>query len=138
MKIDYSDLSECTFQTLEANNLASSTATPSYSLASTVMQQTAFALPPIYCIRIDSVDRGNGKYCFVQPIIAIVGYNDNLYSMENKDLDIVTSSSEYDNCLQDFKDEVLFILKEYSEENDNKLTSDAQELKRRILRYLKR
>lgn len=136
MKIDYDGLSECTFQTFETDNLTNSTSTPIYSLASTVMQQTDFRLPPIYCIGVDSINHGKGKYCFSQPIIAIVGYNNNLYSMENKDLGIITMDTDYGKCLQDFRDELLFVLNAYGKEKDDNLTSDAKELKKRILQYL--
>ena len=136
MKIDPSDFSECSFQMGETINFTTSSASPTYSLDSTIMQQTNCILPPIYCIGIESIKHSKGMLCFLQPIIAIVGYSDNLYCMENKDLGIITMSIDYKQCLQDFKDEFLFILKAYGEEKDNNLTTDAKELKKRILRYL--
>jgi hypothetical protein len=137
MKLDFSENSEITFQTFGLSDL-SNAAMPTYSLTSTAIRLTDFVLPPIYCIGINKIDHRKGKYRFTQPIIAIVGYQDGLYSMENKELDIITMSRDYNQCFQDFKDEVLFILKEYGEEDNNNLTSDARKLKTGILRYLKK
>jgi hypothetical protein len=136
MEFDFSEDTEITFQ-IEPNNL-SNAANPTYSLTLAPKQLTKFALTAIYCIGVNNIDYGKDKYRFSQPIIAVVGYQDGLYLMENKDLGIITMSTDYNQCFQDFKGEILFILKEYGEEDNENLTSDAQELKRRILRYLKK
>ena len=90
-----------------------------------------------YCVGIKSIVYNKQELCLTVPIIAIVGYDGNCYSMENKELGILTMARDSDQCYQDFIDEILFILKEYGEEDDDKLTVSAQALKRKILRYLK-
>jgi hypothetical protein len=42
-----------------------------------------------------------------------------------------------EDCIKDFKDEVTFVYNEYGKEDDNRLTSDAKELKRRILSHVR-
>jgi hypothetical protein len=134
----YIDNSYCTFPSFEEDH-GTITSTTIYCLTSTTNQTGqafGFALPPIYCISIDSVTSDKKKICWSQPIIAVVGYQNKLYAMENKDLGIIVMSADYDKCCQDFKDELLFILNAYGKEKDENLTSDAKELKKRILQYL--
>ena len=133
----YIEDSYCTFPSFEVDH-ATITATSTYCLTSTTQIEPIFgyALPPIYCIAIDSVTSNKKKTCWSQPIVAVVGYQNNLYSMENKDLGIIAMAADYNKCCEDFKDELLFILKAYGEEKDDNLTSDAKELKKRILQYL--
>lgn len=74
---------------------------------------------------------------FAEPIIANVSFSDNVYSCKNEELGIVAISPKLEECVQDFEDEILFIWKEYGKEDNAKLTSDAKELKERILRRIK-
>lgn len=124
-----------TLQSFEFSNISESVYD---SLTLTTMAPDDFMLPPIYCVGIESIDYNKQKICLIEPIIAVVGYNNNNYSMENKELDIITMAKDYDKCYQDFKDEISFVLKEYGEEEDANLTKDAQELKRKMLRYIKK
>ena len=137
MKLDFSEDSEITFQILAFNDV-SNVAAPTYSLSSTKAQLTDSMLPPIYCVSVIELLGRDERVCFSRPVIAIVGYQNGLYSMENKDLDIIVVSNDYRQCFQDFKDELRFILKEYGQEDSANLTSDAKELKRIILSYLKK
>jgi hypothetical protein len=75
---------------------------------------------------------------FSEPIIANVSCSDNVYSCKNEELGIVSISRSLEECIQDFEDEILFLWKEYGQEDNSKLTNDAIELKEKILRHMKR
>lgn len=86
---------------------------------------------------LDHIDIGSRILLFAKPIIADVSFDDNMYSCKSEDLGIISMSAKWEDCVKDFKDEVLFIWNEYGKENDTRLTNDAKELKRRILSHLK-
>jgi hypothetical protein len=81
---------------------------------------------------------GAEKFLLAEPIIANVSLRDDVYFCRNEELGIVAVSPKLEGCVKDFEDEIIFIWNEYGKENDAKLTSDAKELKRRILRYVKK
>jgi AbrB family looped-hinge helix DNA binding protein len=91
----------------------------------------------VYFIALDHIALGNKVISFVEPIIANVSFKDNLYSCQNEGLGIVAVSPKLEECIKDFEDEILFIWNEYGKEDNAKLTSDAKELKERILRHIK-
>jgi hypothetical protein len=71
------------------------------------------------------------------PIIVSVSFRDNVYSCENKELGIISVSPKLEECVKDFEEEIVLIWNEYGKEDSSKLTSDAKELKAKILRYVK-
>ena len=87
---------------------------------------------------LDHIDISGKILLFAEPIIADISFDDNMYSCKNEDLGIISMSSNLEDCIKDFKDEVLFIWNEYGKEENGRLTSDAKELKRRILSHLKK
>jgi len=91
---------------------------------------------PLYYILLDRIDVNGEKLRFVEPITANVIYQDKAYYCRNEDLGIVSMSDKYEDCIKDFHEEILFLWKEYGKEDDNKLTNDAKELKRKFLRYI--
>ena len=91
-----------------------------------------------YFIALDHVTIGAEMLSFAEPIIANVSLRDDVYFCRNEELGIVAVSPKLEGCVKDFEDEIIFIWNEYGKENDAKLTSDAKELKRRILRYVKK
>lgn len=95
-----------------------------------------FSEIPLYLMTLDHIDVDGETLRFIEPITANVLYQDKVYFCRNEDLGIVSLSDKLEDCVKDFKDEVLFIWKEYGIENDNKLTNDAKELKRKILQYI--
>jgi len=74
---------------------------------------------------------------FDEPIIATVSFNDNVYSCQNVELGLLTMSFKLEECIRDFGQEVLFLWNEYGKEDDAKLTSDAKELKAKVLRHIR-
>ena len=90
-----------------------------------------------YFIALDHVTTGDKMLSFAEPIIANVSFSDNVYSCKNEELGIVAISPKLEECVKDFEDEILFIWNDYGKEDNVKLTSDAKELKRRILRHIK-
>lgn len=70
-----------------------------------------------------------------KPFDLTIVFRDDTWTMENKDFGIISMSTDYKECLKDFNEEVYFIYEEYGQEEDNKLTSDAKILKRKILQY---
>ena len=90
-----------------------------------------------YFIALDHVTTGDKILSFAEPIIANVSFRDNVYSCQNEGLGIVAISPKLEECIKDFEDEILFIWNEYGKEDNAKLTSDAKELKGRILRHIK-
>jgi hypothetical protein len=134
LKFDFSEDIEVTYL---FDNVLSDVATPTYSLTeSRICLTIARRLPPIYYVGINCLKEDEKEYNLTKPIFAVVCYQNGLYSMENKDLTIITMSADYDQCLNDFKDEVLFIIEEYATKDDGKLANDAKELKRRINQYI--
>lgn len=92
--------------------------------------------PPIYYVTLDRIDANGKTLRFVEPITANVAYQDRVYFCQNEDLGIVSMSAKLEDCIKDFKDEILFVWNEYGKEDDSRLTNDAKELKRRILQYI--
>lgn len=92
--------------------------------------------PPIYYVTLDRIDADGKTLRFVEPITANVVYQDSVYFCQNEDLGIVSMSAKLEDCIKDFKDEILFVWNEYGKEDDSRLTNDAKELKRRILQYI--
>lgn len=90
-----------------------------------------------YFIALDHIEMGDGALSFDVPIIASVAFRDNVYSCQNKELGIISVSPKLEECVKDFEEEILFIWNEYGKEDSAKLTSDAKELKAKILRYIK-
>ncbi len=90
-----------------------------------------------YFIALDHITTGDKMLSFAEPIIANVSFRDNVYSCKNEDLGIVAISPKLEECVKDFEAEILFIWNEYGKEDDAKLTSDAKELKTRILCHIK-
>ncbi|MCW4024700.1 MAG: AbrB/MazE/SpoVT family DNA-binding domain-containing protein [Candidatus Bathyarchaeota archaeon] len=90
-----------------------------------------------YFIALDHVTAGDKILSFAEPIVANVSFRGNVYSCQNEELGIVAVSPKLEECIKDFEDEIIFIWNEYGKEDDAQLTSDAKELKRRILRFIK-
>ena len=94
-------------------------------------------IPSVYFIALDHIDIGEKILSFNQSIFARVTNNENGFVCQNEELGIITMAVDLENCIKDFKDEILFVLNEYGKEEDSKLTSDAKELKRKILAYVR-
>ena len=71
------------------------------------------------------------------PIIVNVSFRDNVYSCQNKELGIISVSPKLEECVKDFEEEILLIWNEYGKEDSAKLTSDAKDLKAKLLHYIK-
>lgn len=79
---------------------------------------------------------GKKGLSLMKPIEYTIDFRDGIWTMENKDLGIISISNGYKECFSDFNDEVFFIYEEYGQEEDDKLTKDAKELKRKILQHI--
>lgn len=106
-------------------------------------------LAPYQVINIENIDRDTNLELFDiisdekrlllrKPIEVTPDFRDGMWIMENKDFDIISMSTDYEECLRDFHDEVFFVYEEYGQEDDDKLTNGAKELKRKILQYVYR
>lgn len=104
-------------------------------------------LAPNQLINIENIDRDTNlklynivsdkkRLLLRKPIEVTPDFRDGMWTMENKDFDIISMSTDYKECLRDFYDEVFFIYEEYGKEEDDKLTNDAKELKRKILHHI--
>lgn len=104
-------------------------------------------LAPYQLINIESIDKdttqklyhifsGKKALSLMKPIELTTDFRDDIWTMENKDLDIISMSTDYEECLRDFYDEVFFVYEEYGQEDDDKLTNGAKELKRKILQHV--
>jgi len=91
----------------------------------------------VYLVALDHIDIDGASLRFAEPITASIAYHDNAYFCQNEDLGIFSMSAKLEDCIKDFQEEILFIWKEYGEEDDSKLTDDAKELKRKILSRIK-
>ena len=92
----------------------------------------------VYYIVLDRLDTIVETLLLAEPIAANVTYQDSAYFCQNEDLGIFSVSAKLEDCIKDFQEEVLFVWNEYGKEDDDKLTKDAKELKRRILRYIEK
>ena len=79
---------------------------------------------------------GNEELQFSQPLIVSIDYNDDMWIMENTELGAIAANSVYEECLNSFQQEILFVWKEYGRSGDNELTADAIDLKHKILEYM--
>lgn len=104
-------------------------------------------LAPYHPINIENIYRdpnlklydivsGRKRLLLRKPIEVTPDFRDGIWTMENKDFDIISMSPDYTECLRDFNEEVFFVWEAYGQEDDDKLTKGAQELKRKILRYI--
>jgi hypothetical protein len=89
-----------------------------------------------FSITLYHIDVNGVSLSFVEPIIANISFDGNVYSCQNEDLGIIAMSATLDDCIKDFKEGLLFVWNEYGKETDNRLTDDAKELKRRILSHV--
>lgn len=90
----------------------------------------------VYHIALERIDTDGKMLRFVEPITASIAFHDNAYFCQNEELGILSMSASFEDCIKDFQEEILFVWNEYGKEDDNRLTNDAKELKRRILRYI--
>jgi hypothetical protein len=90
----------------------------------------------VYCITLDRIVVDGKTLRLNETITANVTYKDSMYFCQNENLGIVSMSARLEDCIRDFQDEVSFVWNEYGREDDTRLTNDARELKRRILRYI--
>jgi len=91
----------------------------------------------VYLVALNHIDTDGARLRFAEPITASIAYHDNAYFCQNEDFSIFSMSAKLEDCIKDFQEEILFIWKEYGEEDDNKLTDDAKELKGKILSRIK-
>lgn len=85
---------------------------------------------------IKRIDHDGKSLQLTKAIPANVSYQDGEYFCRNEELGIVTMSPTLDECIEDFKEEILFVWNEYGKASDEMLTDGAKELKRRIQQYL--
>lgn len=90
----------------------------------------------VYYLVLDRIEADGEKLRLAEPITANVTYQDKAYFCQSEDLGIFSASTELEDCLKDFQKEVIFVLNEYGKAKDDRLTQDAIELKRKILRYV--
>lgn len=65
---------------------------------------------------------GTEELQFSQTLVVSVDYKDDQWIMENSELGAISSNSNYEECLDDFHKEVLFIWKEYGQSKEVDLT----------------
>ena len=92
--------------------------------------------PSVYCVTLDRIVVDGKTLRLNETITANVTYKDSMYFCQNENLGIVSMSAGLEDCIKDFQDEISFVWNEYGREDDSRLTNDARELKRRILRYI--
>lgn len=85
---------------------------------------------------LDHIDAGDQILAFVKPITGNISFDNDIFTCKNNELDIISASSNLDDCKNDFKDEVLFIYNAYGKEEDSNLSEGAKELKKKILEYV--
>lgn len=86
---------------------------------------------------IESILHKGKQVGLSKPIRGVFSFTDKLYSLENKELGIFSVNKDPDECLREFESDVSFVLSEYGEESEDRLTDDAKQLKRKILHYVK-
>ena len=87
-------------------------------------------------LKLSSIFSGTEELQFSQPLIVSIDYKEDMWIMENRELGAVAINTMYDECLDSFHKEILFIWKEYNRSSDNELSLDAINLKNKILEYL--
>jgi hypothetical protein len=93
-------------------------------------------LSPLYFVAVDHINVDGNTLRLMEPITANVTYQDSMYFCQNEDLGIVSMSAKLEDCVRSFQEEVVFLFNEYGKEDDDRLTKDARELKRKILHYI--
>ncbi len=86
--------------------------------------------------KLSYIISGNNLLPLKKPLEYAVDFRDDMWTMENKELGIISMYADYAECLRDFNEEVYFIYEEYGQEEDGNLTNDAKELKRKILQHI--
>ncbi len=109
----------------------------SFNYALTFGDSKDYSMTAFSCISIPNIIYDNKKLHLTTPIMASINFQSNMFTIENKELDIIAMSTDYNKCLEDFYDEVFFVWEEYGKANDDILTDDAKELKRKILQYVR-
>jgi hypothetical protein len=148
MSVHYRDSASYTFLrsiyemgTVSPINISRPTIDVYSELASLITGSSATAegleyLATLYrCINIGSIVFRDRQLDLARPIPALVSVQDDRYVIENNELGIFTVNQNFEEGLREFKEDISFILSEYGDERDEVLTSDARELKRKILTY---
>lgn len=95
--------------------------------------QTFFA---VRIALIQHIDFDGKSLQLAKAVPVNVTYQDDEYFCRNEELGIITMSTTLDECIKDFKEEILFVWNEYGKASDDILTDGAKELKRRIQQYV--
>ena len=106
------------------------------SFTQTLTRTLTYNENAVYYLVLDHIATGSEKLRLAEPIAASVAYQDNVYFCQNEDLRIFSTSARLEDCIRKFEEEVVFVFNEYGKEDDDRLTKDARELKRRILQYI--
>lgn len=70
------------------------------------------------------------------PVEVDVSYRDDMWMMENSELNIFSSAADYDECLAEFQSDFLFVWREYGKAEDGGLSKSARTLKNLVLSYV--
>ncbi|MDG6222327.1 MAG: hypothetical protein QCH99_03595 [Candidatus Bathyarchaeota archaeon] len=90
------------------------------------------------CIHINRINLGNRPIELARDIPALVKLNKEGYLFENNELGIFTVNRNFDQGLEEFKEDISFLITEYGEATEADLTQDARQLRQRILTYVRR
>jgi hypothetical protein len=85
---------------------------------------------------IQRISSGGSELPLAQPLRIAIDFRDGNWIMENQELGIISISADYDQCLEDFNSEFLFLSREYGGADDSSLTLDAKALKSKVLEYI--
>jgi len=83
-------------------------------------------------VRFRTITTGSKKYVLKKPISVEFNYLESQWSYEYPPLGIIACATKRGEALAQFHEEFDFLWNEYAQESDDKLTPDAQDIKRRM------
>ncbi|MHB8566713.1 MAG: hypothetical protein ACYC9U_06395 [Nitrososphaerales archaeon] len=95
-------------------------------------------ISPFTSIELKRVFAGKDEFVLRDSLVVSIDYAQDAWVMKNKELGIMATSPDYDECLKEFGDQFAFIWKEYGNSSDANLTKDAKALKQQIIQYVKK
>ena len=85
----------------------------------------------------ESIIIENKKVLLLKPIVFLIMQDNDGYYFQNDDLNIISAGNTFENAEKDMYDEFIIQWELYAKEDDVKLTSKAQTIKKRLLESVK-
>ncbi len=88
--------------------------------------------------KISIIEWGDESFKLKTPIEIEGFFNDGLWEIKNKFLNIICMAFTWDECLEELNEDFFFLVETYAKSPDEKLSIGALELKRKLLKLIEK